>query len=86
MAWTGGTRGGGTVGVVIGVGSDARERSGGLGGIEFSKRKHTTAALPPLAASISILELSWGTKENHQLFTQLCQAQQNSYTCLSVNL
>lgn len=27
----------------------------------FSKRKHITAAWPPLAASIKMLELSYGT-------------------------
>lgn len=34
--------------------------AGGLETMGFSKRKHITAAWPPLAASIKMLELSYG--------------------------
>lgn len=33
----------------------------------FSKRKHITAAWPPLAASIKMLELSYGTMKKKKV-------------------
>lgn len=62
MAWTGGTRGGGTVGVGREAGIEWSGSSGGLETMGFSKRKQITAAWPPLAASIKMLELSCGNK------------------------
>ena len=47
----------------------------------FSKRKHITAAWPPLAASIKMLELSYGTMKKNVtfLYTNLVHMYQNCY-------
>lgn len=48
----------------------------------FSKRKHITAAWPPLAASIKMLELSYGTMKKKCdifLYTNLVHMYQNCY-------
>ena len=60
VACTGGTRGGGTLGVAMFGGNGAMVSSGGEIGIGFSSRKHTTDACPPFAASMTIVEPSWG--------------------------
>lgn len=46
----------------------------------FSKRKHITAAWPPLAASIKMLELSYGTMKKNvtYFYTQIW------FTCIKI--
>ena len=46
----------------------------------FSKRKHITAAWPPLAASIRMLELSYGTMKKNltYFYTQIW------FTCIKI--
>ena len=62
VAWTGGTRGGGTLGVAVVFWNGGITSSGGVAGIGFSSKKHTTVAWPPLAASITMLDPSWEHK------------------------